>query len=275
MLAQTRKYNVCRFWSVYMKFAQGAFLSGCVAAVLLAGCSTGTIFPVPSSSPQGSSAPSASPKPSSSATATATPTQSATPSPALSSLIYDEDFFEQAAAGEQVPPASGQYIVAGQTEWQTKTRALVAACPGVTAALLPITDAAMAAAVSAANTSSERRAANTVTKDLAGFFEACGYNQPNEMILLDAIGRNIIIDATDQPPSWAQANLDLQSLQTTWAQVRPEVVARPNSAVAVATYDADISKIASDLAATAPSTATIISDTGTLQNDFDAMEMLF
>jgi hypothetical protein len=261
MLAQIRSSNVCSFWSVHMKFTHAVFLGGCLAAVVLAGCSSGTLFPAPGSSPQGSSAPSTA------------PTQSPTPSPALSSLIFVEDFFEQAAAGEVTPPTSGQYIVTGQKTWQTTTRALVQNCPGSPAALLTITDADIASAVTAVNTAGERRAANAATKDLAGFFEACGYNQPNEMVLLDAIGRNIIIDAIDIPPSWSQASIDVQSLQTTWAQVRAEVVARPNSAAAVSAYDTDVSTIAADVLA--KDQAKTLNDASTLQNDFDAMEVLF
>ena len=152
-----------------------------------------------------------------------------------------EDAFDKALAGDFVGVAATSKSM--DRDWRVIRARLV--IDGALPVDLDAMDTSIAALVATVSTdpTTVARAANAVSATMDELFALYHPTVPPAILALDYLGREVVLDARVAPAS-ATAHLD--TVQATWDQVKPAVVAAGGGADA-ARYDASIASLRADV----------------------------
>lgn len=205
-------------------------------------------------------------------TACGTGSPSSGPIPSRLSAIEGsaEDAYDKAIAGDAAAVSGAATTIDdGWTAFRS-TAANDGAAPADLSAMDQAVAGLVAAAASPGSGPVAARAANAVSASMDELYVLYDPPTPTELLILDYLGREIVLDGLQTDLTRAGSDLDL--VESTWTSLRPRVVSAGGGAEA-SQYDTSISTLRTDIQAQQASA--IVSDANAGLELIDAMEGLF
>lgn len=157
-----------------------------------------------------------------------------------------EDAYDKALAGD----FAAVVIAADEIDSAWQAYRAQAVTDGATPADVDAMDTAISELRSVAASSTEvaivARAANAISAPMDELFSLYDPIVPPDILALDYLGREVVLDGMEV--DMAAATADVDTIDTTWAGVRPIVVEAGGDVVAM-DYDASITALRADIAA--------------------------
>jgi hypothetical protein len=188
------------------------------------------------------------------------------PAPLLALEGAAEGAYDQALAGDAAGYASSaRTIDAGWKAWRGE-----AVSDGASATALSDMDRAVAGMTGADGAVPRGRAANAVSAPMEPLFEIYGPTVPTGLLVMDYLGRELVLDG--MAAEFSVATTDVDRLAKTWAALRPKVLVA-GGAKEAADFDAVIESLKTDAAAS--SSASLIHHANAALDLTDVVEKLF